>query len=1124
MTDALFSTLEVGSIAEHRTGYRLQRVEVFNWGTFDQVVWSIEPEGSTSLLTGDIGSGKSTLVDAISTLLLPAHRIAYNKAAGADAKERTLRSYVEGHYRSERNETTGSSRPVGLRGHRAYSVILGVFANEGYNETVSIAQVFHQKDRAGQPDRFFVTASTALSIDPDFSDFGTDLKSLRSKLRGFGADIENTFPDYHRRVRRLLGIRSEQAMELFHQTVSMKSVGNLNDFVRDHMLEPVDAAAKVAGIVAHFDDLVGSHDAVQRAGEQIALLAPLVSAADRYDEASARNRARAFERDSVVPYISEQLGALLDEIIAREREDLHRLDAQRGDTSSAREALTPERDRLTLARARIGGDRLRELELEIPQVEETLSERVELRRRYAVLVRSAGLDPVSASDEFRARANDVARVRAELDAESTALQLKSEPLRQRVWQLEAKQKELDLEIKRLSGRPNSLPADLDSVRRRLCAALEIREVDLPFAGELIDVQGEHAEWRGAAERVLRGFALTLLVSQARYADVSRWVNDNRLGAHLIYLRVPDRQVRILNVGDKPGLHLYEILDVEDGRFAEFLDGELARRANHNLVDSVEELTRHDRAVTREGLIRNRDRHEKDDRRSVHDPRSWVLGRGSELQLDALKIELDVTETELGEVSGELKSLEQEDGRSIAGRRESLLRLAEYTAWTPLDSESVERELQSLKQEREELVSGLSELSVIDRQLASLAGREAELNDELEHIDTDRGRVNGNLETHEARRHEVTETLAALGSELLTAASEYYPALDARSREHVTQTVGDCDTLRDRLTRELTSAVEQAQKEMNGYTTGIQQQMHVALQRWPELRSEMDASIQSIGAFRELHDRVFRDDLPRFEQEFRDQLNTNAVRELAQFHSWLRREADEIHTRVARINEALAAIDYSPSRIIVLIPEPTVNQDVRQFRADLRDATADLLASADMDVELRFAQVRALVERFKGRVGHSDADRVWTKRVTDVRNWFTFAASEQDRNTGSEFEHYSDSDGKSGGQKEKLAYTILAASLAYQFGLEWGVTKSRDFRFAVIDEAFGRGSDASTRYALDLFAKLGLQLLVVTPLQKVHIIEPYVDSIGFVDNPSGAGSRVRTLTIEEYRERQAGSGS
>src|SRR5687767_11739574 len=83
------------------SGFRLQRLEVLNWGTFDGRVWTLQLDGRTGLLTGDIGSGKSTLVDAITTLLVPAHRIAYNKAAGADSKERTLRSYVLGHYKSE---------------------------------------------------------------------------------------------------------------------------------------------------------------------------------------------------------------------------------------------------------------------------------------------------------------------------------------------------------------------------------------------------------------------------------------------------------------------------------------------------------------------------------------------------------------------------------------------------------------------------------------------------------------------------------------------------------------------------------------------------------------------------------------------------------------------------------------------------------------------------------------------------------------------------------------------------------------------------------------------------------------------------------------------------------------
>ena len=154
--------------------------------------------------------------------------------------------------------------------------------------------------------------------------------------------------------------------------------------------------------------------------------------------------------------------------------------------------------------------------------------------------------------------------------------------------------------------------------------------------------------------------------------------------------------------------------------------------------------------------------------------------------------------------------------------------------------------------------------------------------------------------------------------------------------------------------------------------------------------------------------------------------------------------------------------------------------------------------------------------FRGREGTSDLDKRWTRKVTDVRNWFIFSASERWRDDNREHEHYTDSGGKSGGQKEKLAYTVLAASLAYQFGLEWGEIKSRSFRFVVIDEAFGRGSDESTRYALELFKRLNLQLLIVTPLQKIHIIEPYVANVGFVHNEEGRDSKLRNLTITEYQ--------
>ena len=168
MTDALMpGELDFAS-SETLAGFRLTRLEVINWGTFDKRVWTLELNGRNGLLTGDIGSGKSTLVDALTTLLVPPQRVAYNKAAGADARERSLRSYVLGHYKSERNETSGNAKPVALRSASDYSVILGVFHNAGFDQTVTLAQVFWMKDTFGQPERFYAVADKALSLTADF--------------------------------------------------------------------------------------------------------------------------------------------------------------------------------------------------------------------------------------------------------------------------------------------------------------------------------------------------------------------------------------------------------------------------------------------------------------------------------------------------------------------------------------------------------------------------------------------------------------------------------------------------------------------------------------------------------------------------------------------------------------------------------------------------------------------------------------------------------------------------------------------------------------------------------------------------------------------------------------------
>jgi len=293
-------------------GFRLMQLEVFNWGTFDKRVWVLSLDGRNALLTGDIGSGKSTLVDAITTLLVPSQRIAYNKAAGADAKERTLRSYVLGHYKSERNESSGNAKPVALRDASSYSVILGVFHDASLNQTVTLAQVFWLKDSSTAPERFYLVADKRLSITADFSNFGTTPTALRTRLRRSGALLFDPFKAYSAEFCRRFGIDGDQALELFHQTVSMKSVGNLTDFVRHHMLEPFDVKTRIDGLIAHFDDLNRAHAAVLKAKRQLELLTPLVADCDRHAELLASMAGLRDARDALRTYFANLKLNLLD--------------------------------------------------------------------------------------------------------------------------------------------------------------------------------------------------------------------------------------------------------------------------------------------------------------------------------------------------------------------------------------------------------------------------------------------------------------------------------------------------------------------------------------------------------------------------------------------------------------------------------------------------------------------------------------------------------------------------------------------------------------------------------------------------------------------------------------------
>ncbi len=1100
------------------SGFRLKRLEVFNWGTFDQRVWSMNLNGKNSLLTGDIGSGKSTLVDAVTTLLVPANRVAYNKAAGADNKERSLRSYVLGYYKSERNESSSKAKAVALRDHNNYSVILGVFHNQGYDQTITLAQVFWMKELQGQPERFFVGAERELGITKDFSQFGSEIKALRKRLRKDHVEIMDRFPQYSAWFRRRFGIENEQALDLFHQTVSMKSVGNLTEFVRGHMLEPFDTTSRIKALIEHFDDLSRAHAAVLKARRQIDLLTPLVKDCDKHEQYTKAVVELRQCRDSLKPYFSDQKYILLAERIEKLIVELEKYNNKVKRLSETYQQQTGKQTELKQQISENGGDRIERIKLDILQKDNAFQQRRLKSSRYTELLKDLDIQPQKSDSGFVQQQSELQKKTSEFKKNEAKLENELQDITFDFRNKNKQHDEQQNEIASLKSRRSNIDKNQISIRAALCNALQIDEDKLPFVGELIQVRDEEKDWQGATERLLRNFGLSLLVPDEHYRSVSAWVDKTHLRGRLVYYRVTDTVNQSL-----PSLHpdsLVNKLSIKpDSEFYQWLEQEIARRFDVACCDSAEQFRREKRAITQNGQIKSSGgRHEKDDRHDINDRSRYVLGWSNKDKIAALEGIAKQLQGQIADLAAQI-SQQQNQIQSLKNALNILSKLEEYRDFQELDWQSLAVEIERLKDEQRELESASNLLQTLTLQLQQLEAAREKTEEKLDEAKDIRSRTEQKKQDAEALHQEIKTFLNSSEAEV---SKNWFDKLDVLRNQALVEhrlTVESCDNKEQDVRKYLQKNIESDEGKINRLRDRIIKAMSDYITEYPLETQEVDAAIDGAGDYRQMLLDLGVDDLPRFESRFKALLNENTIREVANFQSQLNRERETIKERIEQINASLTQIDYNPGRYILLEAQLTQDADVRDFQSELRACTEGSLTGSDDEQysEAKFLQVKNIIERFRGREGLSDQDKRWTNKVCDVRNWFTFAASERWREDDTEHEHYSDSGGKSGGQKEKLAYTILAASLAYQFGLEWGAVRSRSFRFVVIDEAFGRGSDESAQYGLKLFEQLNLQLLIVTPLQKIHIIEPYVSSVGFVHNEAGRDSKIRNLTIEAYQK-------
>jgi len=1095
------------------TGFRLEEFELYNWGTYDKQVISLNLNKQNGLLTGDIGSGKSTIVDALTTLLVPHQKITFNKAAGAELKERTLKSYILGEYKSAQDENLGNAKAVALRDGSSFTVLLARFFNDGYDESYTVAQFFYIANK--QVHKFFITSKGELGIKKDFIESRfKDIRSLKKTLRSLPhTEVHESFKEYSKDFKRAMGIKNDQALNLFYQTVSLKSIGNLTAFVREHMLESSEIDTKIDELCKNFSELSHAHTLVLKAQEQIDMLTPLEKEAKVYEKLQEQKLQSQEMRDALSLYFSGFEKELVEKKIEELEIELQKTQSVKKKTdvllAEKRESELSLNTELKLN----GGDRIKQLQALKKQNEKDLGEKKEAHSSYNALTKKLALPTVSNEHRFLKNAHEAQATLEEQEIKSAKFQnsivMDSSTLQRYLEQ----SLELTNEIEFLEKNRSNIPKKVSAIRDAMAEKLGVDIEELPFVGELVKVKD--VEWQGAIERVLHNFSLSLLVDEKNYQRVSEYVNATHLGGKLVYLKILPKKAQGEFFERAKNSLLQKIEVKADSHFYDALWSMFQERFDTPCVENMEEFRKFKKALTKSGQFKSSlSRHEKDDRFDINDKRRWTLGWDNAQKLASYRSEAKKLSEKIEYVNAEIqKAQSQLDGLQL--RRDKLRDLLNYKEFVKIDwysvakrEEQIDEELMALEKSSDILQTLGAKLLSVQAEIATLMPKSDELSQKL-------GAFESKLESHkedleslisdEELAFELREDLDILYKELV---KESLNLNNIAAKERI---------LRTQLQKEIDKSANRIQSSVQKILTA----MTLYKNKFVVESQEFDASIASLKEYRAKLAELKRDDLPKFEKRFRELFKEKTIQKTAMIQAELEHHAKEIESKIVKINNSLQDIEYNSGTYITLIAEPSNIKEIREFKQDLKSAISYAIGDDNSYDEGKFLQIKKIIDRFNGREGHSDVDKKWRSLVSDVRNWFNFSASERYTSDRSEKEYYAHSGGKSGGQKEKLAYTVLASSLAFQFGLEYNEVRSRSFRFVMIDEAFGKGSDESTKYALRLFEKLNLQLLVITPKTKINVIEPFVKSVHFVHNQDGMHSSLLSMSIEEYQKNARG---
>src|ERR1043165_8742927 len=618
-------------------GFRLNYMQVYNWGTFDEKIYTLNPETQSSLLTGANGSGKTTIVDALLTLLVPSTQRFYNQSSGAEKKkERTEESYVEGHYGRTQDEDSMASKVSKLRPNRTnlYSIILANFVSSD-TANITVFQLRYFKNNSLQ--REYIVAHRELKIEEDiqFDSKGEWRKKLKAGGKVFFFD---SFSQYSQRLIEDMGMKSEKALNLFNQTVGIKVLGNLDEFIRTNMLEESDIENDFKSLLENYQNLLTAYRSIEKSKFQLELLEPIYNNYFAYETLYQEIKNAENKIDTIRGWFKIKQKEYNEQQIKNVESELELLGHKKANHEKDKFIVEGEILNLNLAKEKDPtASQIKDIDAAVKTLEQEMDQRKKQVAEYNKLSALCGLPNNPSEKSFLANHKSIEKARNKSFETKRELEGLLLDARQELRDKEFRFNEIKGDIEYLQQRKDKITGVTSQIRQRIMDYVKAGEDELPFVGELIEVKKEEQDWEMAIEKLLHSFGKCLVVPEKYYRDVNKFVNNNDLGGKLVYYRVDPKQDFLKSMTAAEDNSVVTKLNFNPkSDYSDWAEDFITRTYDYVCCEKLEEFTRCEKAMTQTGLIKNKKRHEKDDSRFKSGASNYVLGWNNRDKVVALQ--------------------------------------------------------------------------------------------------------------------------------------------------------------------------------------------------------------------------------------------------------------------------------------------------------------------------------------------------------------------------------------------------------------------------------------------------------------------------------------------------------